>query len=125
MWHALSYPGLDILGILLRHLLEVGDGNLPLLLVVAGGVQRAQDLHRLVVPGLGLQHLQADNIQLKIKEFRQVSALCASASSVVDPRSAFTLIPTNLDSTYHPDADPDVDPDSDFYLMRIQIRIFL
>jgi hypothetical protein len=36
-------------------------------------------------------------------------------NSVVDPYHG------DADSTYHPDADPD----SDFYLMRIQIRLFI
>jgi hypothetical protein len=54
---ALPYPSLHILGILLSNLLQVVHRNLTLLFVVAGGVERSQDLHGLVVAGLRLQHL--------------------------------------------------------------------
>jgi hypothetical protein len=41
--------------------------------------------------------------------------------SVVDPHH----YDADPDLTYHPDADPDADPVSDFYLMRIRVRIRL
>jgi hypothetical protein len=45
--------------------------------------------------------------------------LAALQTSVVDPHHLDAVPDADLDSTYHPDADPD----SDFLLMRMRIRI--
>jgi hypothetical protein len=43
--------------------------------------------------------------------------------SVMGPHHFDADLDEDLDSTYHPDADSDAVPDSDFYMMRIRIRI--
>jgi hypothetical protein len=72
-------------------------------------------------PTTALPAEEAQHLPLRSSPKGLVAPQLLHFISVVDPHH----FDADLDSIYHPDVDLDADPDSDFYLMEIQIRIFI